>query len=67
MFMNVDVGTEIRFMANHMDIAGEKRVRKDAQVISFLDGPVPRTETPTPSPHPAPDRLQMSLQDFFAP
>lgn len=66
-FMNVDVGTEIRFMANHMDIAGEKRVRKDAQVISFWGGPVPRTETPTPSPHPAPDRLQMSLQDFFAP
>lgn len=60
----VEERRERRFMAQFMDIPGEKRVRGVAQVSSFWGSQVPKTETHV---HPEPDRLQVSLQDFLAP
>ena len=67
-YMGVDTRVEERgersFMAQFMDIPGEKRVRGVARVSSFWGSQVPKTESHA---HPVPDRLQISLQDFLAP
>lgn len=55
---------ERTFMAQFMDIPGEKRVRGVAHVSSFWGSQVPKPESQV---HPATDRIQVSLQDFLAP